>query len=52
MLDQSIPPRTRYPEALRLYRQALALDPKNKVALEDRKTIEGVYKQMGRPVPR
>lgn len=52
MLDQSIPPRTRYPEALRLDRRALALDPKNKVALEDKKTIEGVYKQMGRPIPK
>ena len=52
MLDQSIPPRQRYPEALNLLRRALALDPKNKLALADRKQIEDVYKGMGRPVPK
>ncbi len=52
MLDQSIPPRQRYPEALNLLRRALALDPKNKMALADRKQIEDVYKGMGRPVPK
>lgn len=52
MLDQAIPPAKRYPDALKLYRQALALDPKNKVALEDKKQIEDVYKQMGRPIPK
>lgn len=51
MLDQSIPPAKRYPEALRLTRQALALDPANKVAAEDKKAIEDAYKSMGRPVP-
>jgi tetratricopeptide (TPR) repeat protein len=52
MLDQKIPPMRRYPEALRLYRQALVQDPKNKGALTDKKLIEDVYKQMGRPVPK
>ena len=52
MLDQSIPPARRYPAALRHYRKALSLDPKNKVALADKKQIEDVYKQMGRPVPK
>ena len=52
MYNQSIPPNKRYPEALRLARQALTLNPKNKVALEDRKAIEDVYKQMGRPIPK
>jgi tetratricopeptide (TPR) repeat protein len=52
MMDQSIPPVRRYPAALKLYRQALSLDPKNKVALADRKQIEDVYKSMGRPVPK
>lgn len=52
MLDQGIPPAKRYPEALTLYRRALALNPKNKIALADKKQIEDVYKQMGRPVPK
>jgi tetratricopeptide (TPR) repeat protein len=51
MLDQSIAPRKRYPDALNLYRQALKLDPTNKTALEDKKMIEDVYKSMGRPIP-
>ncbi len=51
MLDQSIPPKKRYPDALKFYRQALTLDPTNKVALEDKKKIEDVYKSMGKPIP-
>lgn len=52
MMDESQPPARRYPAALRLANQALALDPKNKTALADKKAIVGVYKQMGRPVPK
>lgn len=51
MLDQSIPPKKRYPDALKLYKQALTLDPTNKTALDDKKQIEAVYKSMGKPVP-
>ena len=51
MLDQSIPPKKRYPDALKLYKQALVLDPTNKTALDDKKQIEDVYKSMGRPIP-
>ncbi|GEM_PF-794690 len=51
MLDQSIPPVKRYPEALSLARQALALDPTNKTAAADKKAIEDAYKSMGKPVP-
>jgi hypothetical protein len=52
MLDQSIPPRVRYPEALKHLRKAKTLDPKNKLALDDIKLIEEAYKSMGRPVPK
>lgn len=52
MLDQSIPPRTRYPSALKMANQALKLDPTNKTAKDDKKAIESAYKSMGRPVPK
>lgn len=52
MMDESQPPAKRYPAALKLANQALSLDPKNKTALADKKAIEGVYKQMGRPIPK
>lgn len=52
MLDDTLPPNQRYPGALVQLRRALALDPKNKVALADIKQIEAVYKSMGRPVPK
>lgn len=51
MLDQSLPPRMRYPGALKLFKRALELNPKHAKAAEEKKTIEDVYKQMGRPVP-
>lgn len=41
----------KYPKALRLYREVLTLDPKNKVATESRDTIESIYRSMGKPIP-
>lgn len=52
MGDTTIPPAKRYPEALTLLRQAVTLDPTNKAAATDKKMIEDVYKQMGRPLPK
>ena len=52
MLDQSVPPRVRYPQALATLRKAKALDPKNKLALEDIKAIEDAYTSMGMPIPK
>jgi hypothetical protein len=52
MLDETIPPRTRYPEALKLYRKALVVDPTNTKAKENLKMIEDVYKKMGKEVPK
>ena len=51
MSDQAIPPKKRYPDALKMYKQALTLDPTNKTALDDKKSIEDVYKSMGKPIP-
>jgi len=52
MNDPAILPAKKYPEALSLSRQAVALDKSNKMAAMDVATIVGVYKQMGKPVPK
>jgi len=51
MNDASMPPRMKYPGALKAYRQVLAYDKANKKAQDQIATIEGIYKSMGRPVP-
>jgi tetratricopeptide (TPR) repeat protein len=51
MADANLPPRQKYPEALRAYRKAVLQDKTNKKAQDNITTIEGIYKQMGRPVP-
>jgi len=51
MMDASLPPRQKYPNALRLFRKALALNPKQPGAAEGREAIETIYKQMGMPIP-
>lgn len=45
-------PKEKYPRALRLYNEALKLDPKNKEATNNKQLIEQIYKQMGKPVPK
>lgn len=45
-------PRVMYRASLALYRRALAVDPKHKPSLEDKKTIEDIYKSMGMPIPK
>ena len=52
MYNESLPPFRKYPAALRHYRSTLRLDPKNKKAADNIAMIEGIYKQMGRPIPR
>ncbi len=52
MNSGALAPRQKYPRALNLYREALKLDPKNKEALENKKMIEDIYRQMGRPIPK
>lgn len=42
----------KYPKALRLYREVLKVDPKNKEATFNKNRIESIYKSMGRPIPK
>ena len=51
MTADSLPPRIKYREALRLYREVLKVDPKNHEASNNAKMIVDIYKSMGRPVP-
>ena len=51
MYNESLPPRMKYPQALRAYREVLKYDKTNKKAQQNIATIEGIYKSMGRPVP-
>jgi tetratricopeptide (TPR) repeat protein len=46
-----LPIRVKYRQALKLYREALKQDPKNKEALANKKMIEDIYTSMGRPIP-
>jgi len=52
MNADSLAPRVKYAGALRLYREALKLDPKNSEALKNKKLIEDIYKSMGREIPK
>jgi tetratricopeptide (TPR) repeat protein len=51
MYNESLPPRMKYPAALKAYRQVLQYEKANKKAQQNIATIEGIYKSMGRPVP-
>lgn len=51
MYNEALPPRQKYPSALKEFRKALEYDKDNKKAQANIKTIEDIYKQMGRPVP-
>ena len=51
MFNEQLPPFRKYPAALRAYRQVLTYDKANKKASTNIKTIEDIYKSMGRPVP-
>lgn len=52
MLSPLLAPKEKYPKALRLYREALQVDPANKEALENKAMIEQIYKSMNRPIPK
>jgi len=49
--NEKLPPFRKYPAALRSYRKVLEFDKDNAKAKANIATIEGIYKQMGRPVP-
>jgi tetratricopeptide (TPR) repeat protein len=52
MFNDQMPPFRKYPSALREFRKTVELDPSNKKAKEHIATIEGIYKSMGREVPK
>lgn len=52
MMNAQLPPFRKYPAALRGFRKAVEYDPNNRKAKENIATIEGIYKQMGREVPK
>lgn len=43
--------KTRYRGSLKLYRKALALNPKHAGALKEKQQIEDIYRSMGMPIP-
>jgi tetratricopeptide (TPR) repeat protein len=51
MYNDALPPRMKYPQALKAYRKVLEFDKANKKAQTNIATIENIYKSMGRPVP-
>lgn len=51
MNDPNSPPRVKYTTALKEYRKVLTYDKNNQKAATNIKTIEDIYKSMGRPVP-
>jgi tetratricopeptide (TPR) repeat protein len=51
MMSPDLEARVKYRQALRLYREALELDPDNEVAKAESAMIVEIYEQMGRPVP-
>ena len=52
MNNAQVPPREKYTTALREYRKVLTYDKTNKHAADSIKTIEDIYKSMGREVPK
>lgn len=52
MFAPSLAPKEKYPEALRVYREVLKADPKNREAKDSIQTIESIYASMGRPIPK
>lgn len=52
MMTGTMKPKDKYAGALRLYREALKLDPKNAEALKNKAMIEDIYRSMGRPIPK
>jgi hypothetical protein len=51
MYESLLPPKEKYPSALRQYKLVATIDPNNAEAKENINLIEGIYNQMGRPIP-
>lgn len=52
MMNAQLPPFRKYPQSLKLFRRAVEVDAANKKAKGHIDTIEGIYRQMGREVPK
>lgn len=52
LVSPALGPKDKYPKALRVYREVKNVDPANKAAKEKIELIEGIYKSMGRPIPK
>ena len=51
MDSDELSPKEKYPGALRLFREALKVDPANEDAQKNKDLIESIYRQMKRPIP-
>ena len=49
--DNQLPPPQKYRAALALFRRVLKVDPTHAPTLAEKKTMEDIYTQMGRPLP-
>lgn len=52
LVSPALPPRDKYPKSLRLYRGIVKVDAKNAHAKKQVDLIEGIYRSMGRPIPK
>lgn len=52
MMDAKLAPNEKYPKALKMFREAVKIDPANTEAAENIKMIEDIYKGMGKEVPK
>lgn len=52
MTAASIPPKDKYPRALKLYRESQKVAPGDVDSKKWVKTIEDIYRSMGRPIPK
>lgn len=52
LVSPALPPREKYPKSLRLYRGVKKIDAKNAHAQKQIDLIEGIYRSMGRPIPK
>lgn len=51
LMNDTLAPKVKYPNALKHYREVLKLDPNNQDAKDNAQQIVDIYKMMGREVP-
>ncbi len=52
LVSPALAPKDKYPKSLRVYRGIMKVDPKNAHAKKQIDLIEGIYRSMGRPIPK